>query len=236
MTLATGILVLGLAITLCAARPAAGGDTQAPAAAQDAKAASSTQDAQKAAAAVEPPKPLAIGAALPMADTKMKNVDGAEVSIAGVRGEKGTLVVFTCNACPWAKAWHSRIVALGNRAAKKGIGVIAINPNDPGVVAEDDFPPMQENAKRSKMAFPYVVDATSEVARAFGATRTPEVFLFDRDGKLVYHGAIDDNAKQPDKVKDRYLDQAVTAVLDGKAVALQETKALGCSIKFRART
>ena len=193
------------------------------------------EEAQKAAAS-EPPKPLAIGATVPMADVKMKNVDGSEVSIAGVKGEKGTLVVFTCNACPWAQAWHSRIVALGNKAAKKGIAVIAINSNDPGVVAADDYAPMQENAKKSKMGFPYVVDGTSDVARAFGATRTPEAFLFDREGKLVYHGAIDDNAKQPDKVKDRYLDQAVTAVLDGKAVALQETKALGCSIKFRART
>lgn len=85
------------------------------------------------------------------------------------------------------------------------------------------------------MAFPYVVDASSDVARAFGATRTPEAFLFDREGRLVYHGAIDDNAKQPDQVKARYLEEAVNAVVDGKEIAVQETKALGCSIKFRAK-
>ncbi len=192
-----------------------------------------TQDSKPA--VPETAGPLALGLAAPLADTKMKNVNGKELSIADTRGAKGTLVVFTCNACPWAKAWHSRIVSLGNRAAKRGIGVIAINSNDPHVVAEDDYSPMQQNAKKSKMAFPYVVDASSDVARAFGATRTPEAFLFDREGHLVYHGAIDDNAKQPDQVKARYLEEAVNAVVDGKEIAVQETKALGCSIKFRAK-
>jgi len=181
-------------------------------------------------------KALALGDAAPLADVKMKNVDGRELSIAEARGAKGTLVVFTCNACPWAKAWHSRIVSLGNRYAKQGIGVIAINSNDPGVVAEDDYPVMQANAKRSKMAFPYVVDATSDVARAFGATRTPEAYLFDHEGRLVYHGTIDDNAKQPGKVKARYLEEAVHAVVDGHEIAQAETKALGCGIKFRTKT
>jgi hypothetical protein len=92
---------------------------------------------------------------------------------------------------------------------------------------------MQANAKKSKMSFPYVVDATSDVARAFGATRTPEAFLFGADGHLVYHGAIDDN-RDAGQVKTRYLEDAVNAVVAGKAVAMQETKALGCGIKFRA--
>jgi len=177
---------------------------------------------------------LALGKPAPLADTKMKNVDGKELSIAQARGAKGTLVVFTCNHCPWAKAWHSRIVSLGNASLKRGVGVIAINANDPAAYSEDAYPAMQANAKKSKMAFPYVVDATSDVARAFGASRTPEAFLFDREGHLVYHGAIDDNAQQPDQVKTRYLEDAVNALVDGKEIALQETKALGCSIKFRA--
>jgi AhpC/TSA family protein len=163
-------------------------------------------------------------------------VDGKELSIAQAKGAKGTLVVFTCNHCPWAKAWHSRIVALGNKSAKRGVGVIAINANDPSAYPEDDFSTMQSNAKKTKMGFPYVVDATSDVARAFGATRTPEAFLFDAEGKLVYHGAIDDNAKQPDQVKTRYLEDAVNALVDGKEIALAETKALGCGIKFRSKT
>ena len=190
------------------------------------------------AAAEEPQdsKPLALGDPAPLADVRMMNVDGRELSIDGARGSKGTLVVFTCNACPWAKAWHARIVSLGNRCAKQGIGAIAINSNDPGVVPEDGYAVMQANARRSKMAFPYVVDASSDLARAFGATRTPEAFLFDREGGLVYHGTIDDNAKQPGKVKARYLEDAIAALLGGREIAFAETKALGCSIKFRAKT
>ena len=178
--------------------------------------------------------PLAIGSKAPMSDTKMKSAtDGKEYSIASVAGKKGTLVVFTCNHCPWAKAWESRIVALGNDFTKKGVGVITINSNDPSAYAEDDFANMQEKAKADKMAYPYVVDATSNVARAFGASHTPEAYLFDKDGKLVYHGGIDDNAKAPDQVKDKYLEVALTSVVAGKPVAQAETKALGCGIKYR---
>jgi alkyl hydroperoxide reductase subunit AhpC len=179
---------------------------------------------------------LALGSKAPMSDTKMKSVDGKDYSIASVAGKKGTLVVFTCNHCPWAKAWESRIVALGNDFAKQGVGVIAINSNDPSAYDEDSYATMQERAKTDKMAYPYVVDATSNVARAFGASHTPEAFLFDKSGKLVYHGGIDDNAKEPDQVKDKYLEVALTSVVAGKPVAQAETKALGCGIKFRAKS
>ena len=177
---------------------------------------------------------LSIGDAAPMTDAKMVDVDGEELSISDVAGENGTLVVFTCNACPWVKAWEERIVELGNTFAKKGVGVIAINPNDPGRVPEDGFDAMKERASQRGVEFPYVVDATSDVARAFGATRTPEAFLFASDGKLVYHGTIDDNAKEPDKVEKRYLKDALEAVVEGAEVPVKETKALGCSIKFRS--
>ena len=180
------------------------------------------------------PAPIALGASIPMADQKMKNVDGKEMSIADVKGAKGTLVVFTCNACPWAKAWEDRIVALGNDYQKKGVGVIAVNSNDPGKVAEDDYAPMQARAKEKNFGFPYVVDATSGVAKAFGATRTPEAFLFDARGALVYHGTIDDNAQEPAKVKESFLKDALDAVAGGSAVAVKETKAMGCGIKFRS--
>jgi peroxiredoxin len=178
-------------------------------------------------------KALAIGSKAPMADAKMKNVDGSEVSIADVKGAKGTLVIFSCNACPWVKAWESRIAEIGNTYSKKGVGVIVINSNDPAVQAEDGFDVMQARAEKFALAYPYVVDASSSVARAFGATRTPEVFLFDAKGKLVYHGAVDDNAHEPEKVQNRYLTAALDAVVAGKVVATAETKALGCSIKFR---
>jgi peroxiredoxin len=177
--------------------------------------------------------PLAIGSAMPMTDTKMKNVDGAEVTLAQVAKPAGTLVVFTCNHCPFAKAWESRIVALGNTYEAKGVGVIAINSNDPGVAPDDSYDSMQKRAKDVGMKFPYVVDATSGVAKGFGATRTPEVFLFDKSGKLVYHGAVDDS-KEADKVENSYLKSALDAVVAGQDVAVKETKSIGCGIKFRS--
>ena len=176
---------------------------------------------------------LAIGAAAPMKDVKLRNVDGRELTIAEVAGAKGTLVVFTCNHCPYAKAWESRIVALGNAASKRGVGVIAINSNDPAVAAEDGYEQMQQRAKDKGFEFPYVVDSTSNVARAFGATRTPEAFLFDAKGVLVYHGTIDDNSEDPAAVEAHYLADAVDALVAGKPVTTAETKALGCGIKFR---
>ena len=178
--------------------------------------------------------PLAIGSKPPMTDTKLKNVDGKEVTLAEVKGTAGTLVVFTCNHCPYAKAWETRIVELGNAYRAKGVGVIAVNANDPKAAPDDSFESMQLRAKDRGIQYPYVVDATSNLARAFGATRTPEAFLFDKDGKLVYHGAIDDNAQEPDKVTARYLKDALDAVVGGKDVAVKETKSIGCGIKFRS--
>lgn len=176
---------------------------------------------------------ITIGDTAPRTDTKMKNVDGQELSIADAKGAKGTLVVFTCYHCPFAKAWDARIAALGNESRRQGVGVIQINSNDPAV-AGDTWEVMQKQAKAQGYEFPYVVDATSAVARAFGASRTPEAFLFDAAGRLVYHGAIDDNYANADKVQQPYLKDAVAALVAGREIAVKETKAVGCSIKFRA--
>ena len=187
-----------------------------------------------AAFAQDAPASLAIGSPAPKADVAMKGVDGEGVSIRGAAGPKGTLVVFTCNHCPWAKAWESRIVEIGNAAAARGIGVVAINSNDPAAYAEDSLEEMRKRAHDRGMRFPYVVDADSGVARAFGATRTPEVFLFDARGLLAYKGAVDDNAKDAAAVKERFLSDAVDAIAKGERPRVSETKALGCSIKFRS--
>lgn len=187
------------------------------------------------ATAVHAGGPLALGTALAgvrESAVKMRSVDGRELSIADVEGPAGTLVFFTCNHCPYVKAWEERTVALGNAYAAKGVGVVAINANDPGV-AGDTYEAMQERARERGLAYPYVVDATSDVARAFGASRTPEFFLFDKDGKLVYHGALDDNAEKPGDVKAAWLADALASVVAGKPVPLAETKSIGCSIKFR---
>ncbi len=174
------------------------------------------------------------GDPIPMGNVKMMNVDGKFLTIADIKGEKGTLIIFGCNSCPWVKAWLDRIVAIGNEYMEKGIGVMMINSNDPAVKEEDRFEVMQRVVKAKGIRFPYVVDATSYVARAFGATHTPEVFLFNGEGKLVYHGAIDDNARHPEAVEHHYLKDALEALLQGKLIPIAETKAIGCTIKFRS--
>jgi peroxiredoxin len=175
---------------------------------------------------------LQLGDAVPQRDVPMHNVDGRNLSIADVAGSKGTLVIFMCNHCPWVKAWETRIVALGNTYRQRGIGVIAINANDPAEHAEDGFAAMVQTAKEKDIQFPYVVDAGSKVARAFGAERTPEAFLFDAGGTLVYHGTIDDNAEDASQVKQHFLRDALEAVVSAQPVSVKETKALGCTIKF----
>ncbi len=181
------------------------------------------------------PAALALGASLPLGEVAMKNVDGRELTLAKAAGRKGTLVLFICNHCPWVKMWQPRIAELGNAALKSGFGVVAVNGNDPADYPEDSFDEMVKRAKAVGYRFPYVVDATSDVARAFGATRTPEAFLFDADGQLVYHGAIDDNARDPRAVKSRWLADALAAVAAGKPVPVAESKALGCSLKYREK-
>lgn len=180
--------------------------------------------------------PLALGTTLPSAEVSMKNVDGTLMTLSEAAGTKGTLVIFTCNHCPYAKAWEGRIAAIGNEYLAKEIGVIAINPNDPKVAAEDSFEGMKARASKLGLAFPYVVDETSGVARAYGATKTPEVYLFDAKRRLVYHGAVDDNSKNPEGVEDDYLRDALTALLEGRRIEQPETRAIGCSIKFRPPT
>jgi len=164
----------------------------------------------------------------------MQNVDGRELSLEDVQGPKGTLVIFSCNHCPWAKGWEARIVELGNEYGKQGIGVVVVNSNDPAAYEEDSFEVMKQRHDSEGYEFPYVVDATSGVARAFGATHTPEAFLFDQGGLLVYHGGVDDNMREPDQVQHTWLADALAAVAAGKPVPVPETKALGCSIKFRS--
>jgi len=176
---------------------------------------------------------LPLGAKMPQTDVQMKNIDGKNMTLADIQGKKGTLVVFSCNACPWVIAWEDRISALGNEYRAKGVGVVAINSNDPTSNSEDGFDVMKTRAKEKGFKFPYVVDSTSGVAKAFEATRTPEAFLFNEKGELVYHGTIDDNAKKPEKVKNPYLQNALKALVTGKDIPQKETKALGCGIKFR---
>jgi len=178
--------------------------------------------------------PLPLGSPIPAAKHKLKGLDGKSTTIADVRGKKGILVIFTCNHCPYVKAWQTRITELANAYPAKGIGVILVNANDPSNYPEDDEAGMRARVSELGLRAPYVVDTTSDVARAFGARVTPEAFLFAADGKLAYHGTIDDNRSDPKKVSAHYLRDALEAVVAGRKPALAQTKSLGCGIKFRA--
>jgi peroxiredoxin len=170
-------------------------------------------------------------------DFKLKNVDGSTVSMAANPNTKGYIVVFTCNHCPYAIAYEDRIIDLHNTYAPQGYPVIAINPNDPVKQPEDSFDNMIIRAKEKKFPFPYVLDATQEVASTYGATRTPHVYLLQRQAdntfKVAYIGAIDDNTDSPENVKTKYVENAIAAIQKGGKANPDFTKAIGCTIKWK---
>lgn len=168
-------------------------------------------------------------------DFKLKNVDGKSVSLASLKEAKGYIVIFTCNHCPYAKAYEERIIELHQKYASLGFPVIAVNSNDKDVQPADNFANMKKRAKEKKYPFPYLYDATQDVAKSFGATRTPHVYVLDKNRVVRYIGAIDDNSEDPTAVKEKYVGSAVDALLSGQDVAVKETKAIGCGIKWRKK-
>lgn len=170
-------------------------------------------------------------------DFKLKNYDGKMVSMADYKDAKGYIVIFNCNTCPYSKAYDNRIIALNKKYASKGFPVLTINPNDPGLSPGDSFDEMKSQAKRNKYDFPYLVDETQDVARTYGATNTPHVYVLDKVSennlKVVYIGAIDDNSRNADAVTKRYVEDAVDAVMQSKNVPTTKTKAIGCTIKWK---
>jgi thiol-disulfide isomerase/thioredoxin len=172
---------------------------------------------------------LAIGAKGP--GFNLKGTDGNMYALDAIRGEKGTAVVFTCNECPYAKAYEDRLIALAHTYRAKGIAFIAINPNDPAIVPGDSFDAMVQRAKDKQFPYPYVYDGTQEVAAAYGAKVTPHIFLLDAGGTLVYRGRVDDSVKE-DEVKKRDLQAALDALVAGSTLQVAETKAFGCSVKW----
>jgi len=170
-------------------------------------------------------------------DFSLKNVNGKMVSMNDYKDAKGFIVVFTCNHCPFAKAYESRILLLDKKYAPKGFPVLAINPNDPNVVEEDSYSNMVALASEKKYTFPYLFDETQEIAHAYGATRTPHVFIVKKEnGKniLKYIGAIDNNSEDAKSATQHYVEDAVDALLSGKPVTTTETKAIGCTIKWKS--
>jgi thiol-disulfide isomerase/thioredoxin len=176
---------------------------------------------------------LDLGADIPMKARSMKAVPDGNASIASVKGEHGTVVVFWCNTCPWVGRYESRFADIAKAFKAKGFGFIAVNPNDATAYPGDSFDEMKKQASAGSYSFPYVVDEGSEMAVAFGAKRTPQVFVFDAGDKLVYQGAIDDSPADAGKVQEAYLKDALNAIAAGESIALAETKAFGCTIKFQ---
>jgi peroxiredoxin len=167
-------------------------------------------------------------------DFKLRNVDGRMVSLADYEDAKGFIVIFTCNHCPFAKAYEDRIIALDKKYGKLGYPVIAINPNDPAKAKDDSFELMQVRAKEKGFTFPYLFDEGQKIYPQYGATKTPHVYILQKttSGNIVkYIGAIDDNYEDESAVKQRYVREAVDALLAGKEITTKETKAIGCSIK-----
>ena len=164
------------------------------------------------------------------ADFTLKNIDGSMVSMKDYKKAKGFIVVFTCNHCPYAKAYEERIIALQNKYGSE-YQVIAINPNDAKSYPDDNFESMQVRAKEKGFNFPYLLDESQEIAKAYGATKTPHVFLLDKNKVVKYIGAIDDNARDLKSVEEKFLENAIKALDAGKKIDPETTKAIGCSIK-----
>lgn len=177
-----------------------------------------------------PTNEIGINAAAPMADTKMKDVSGKELSLNDVKTAKGLLVIFSCNTCPYVKLSETRIKEYSDFCIKNGIGCILVNSNEAQRTEDDSYEEMKKYYEVQGLKCAYTVDEKSALANAFGAGRTPQCFLFNASG-LIYKGAIDDNVKDPAAVKEAYLKNALNALLKNETPAKQETKSIGCTIK-----
>jgi peroxiredoxin len=169
-------------------------------------------------------------------DFSLKNVEGEYVSLSKINDAKGFIVVFTSNVCPVVKAYEDRIAALHEKYSPKGYPVIAINSNDAVVAPGDSYEEMKKTAKAQGYDFQYLRDEDQKVARHYGATNTPHIYVLSRNGndlKVEYTGAIDNNADDQSKADKKYVEDAVSALLGGGDIAVKGTRAVGCSMKWK---
>jgi len=167
-------------------------------------------------------------------DFKLQNVDEKMVSLSDYKDAKGFLVIFTCNSCPYAVAYEDRIIALDKKYSRLGVPVIAINPNNPALQPKDSFVRMQARAKQKGFTFPYLLDEKQEIYPQYGATKTPHVFLLkktEKGNQVKYIGTIDDNYSDAAGVEEKFVENAVDAMLKGQPIQVKTTRAIGCSIK-----
>jgi len=171
-------------------------------------------------------------------DFRLKNIDGSYVSLSDYSAQKGVIVIFTCNHCPFSIAYEDRIIALDKKYKPLGFPVVAINPNDPAEVPADSYEQMQIRAREKGFTFPYLFDEGQKVYPVYGAVRTPHVFLLSHtdDGfRVAYIGAIDDNSQDASAVTKSYVEDAIRNLLAGSEPDVAFTKAIGCSIKSQAK-
>ena len=164
---------------------------------------------------------------------ELPGVDGETRSLDSFGDAELLVVVFTCNHCPYAIATEDRLISLQDDYRSKGVQLVAINPNDAMNYPDDSFDKMKERAASKGFNFPYLRDESQEVARAYDAACTPDIFVFDRERKLVYNGRVDDNWKEPEKVTRNDLREVLDAALEGKAVDFEHVPSMGCSIKWK---
>jgi thioredoxin-related protein len=175
--------------------------------------------------------PLPLGSPIPKADVKMKDISGKEVSLKDAQKKNGLLVMFSCNTCPYVIKNQGRTTEVAKYALGNDIGIAILNSNEANRSGDDSFDAMKDYASGQKYDWSYLVDKNSAMADAFGANRTPECFLFDKNGKLVYHGAIDDNPSNAGAVSRKHLVSAIDEMVAGKDVSVKESKSVGCTIK-----
>lgn len=174
---------------------------------------------------------LKVGEKAVLTNVKMKDVSGKEYSLNDLKKSNGLVVIFSCNTCPFVKMWEGRYPAIKKWADAHQVGMVLLNSNYSKRKGADSFEAMQQHAKEHHYQMPYMVDANSRLANGFGAQTTPDVFLFDKNFRLVYKGAIDDSYESADKVKNAYLKNAIRQLAEGKKIAVNETPTVGCSIK-----
>ena len=175
--------------------------------------------------------PLPIGSELPLAKKKLQDVSGKERNLEESAGKNGLLVMFSCNSCPFVVKNQERTIKIGQFAKRNEIGMVVINSNEAYRNGEDSFEAMKQYAKEQNYNWNYLLDANSELADAFSASRTPECFLFNKELKLVYHGAIDNNPSDAENVSRKHLEIAIDELIAGKDISIKETKSVGCGIK-----
>lgn len=166
-------------------------------------------------------------------DFKLKSVDGKMYSMSDYKDAKGFIVVFTCNHCPFAVKYEDRVIELAKKYKSKGYVLLAINPNDPAAAPDDSYDLMKVRAKEKGFTFPYLFDEGQKIYPQYGATKTPHVFLLDKNLIVKYIGAIDDNVEDASAVKEHYLENAIAALEEGKEPTVISTKAIGCTIKVK---